>query len=61
LPLDAAGDDVLGRPLRVINVGLDLFARVLEDAGVPVLHGAWRPPAGDATVAALLARLADDD
>jgi hypothetical protein len=54
-------DDLLGQPLRVINLGLELFAQELEAEGVTVVHVDWRPPAGDARVAALLTRLADDD
>jgi hypothetical protein len=43
---------------RVVSVGLDLFARVLQQLDVPVVHIAWSPPAGgDARLAALLARL----
>ena len=52
--------DILGQELRVINVGLELFARALEWEGVAVVDVDWRPPAGDATVAALLARLEDE-
>ena len=52
--------DILGQELRVINVGLEVFALELEAAGVAVVHVEWQPPAGDATVAALLARLDDD-
>jgi hypothetical protein len=45
-------------PPRVVNVGLDLFARTLAALDVPVVHVDWRPPAGgDARLAALLARL----
>jgi len=50
-------DSVLGQPLRVINLGLEVFAAALEEEGASVLHVDWRPPAGDARVAALLARL----
>jgi len=56
-----SGDDVLGRPLAVINLGLEIFASDLEAAGVPVVHVDWRPPAGDTGTAALLARLVDED
>lgn len=49
---------LLGRPLRVISLGLEVFAEELERAGVTVVHVDWRPPAAD--VAALLARLDDD-
>lgn len=49
-----------GGPLRVVNLGLELFALELARAGVPVVHVDWRPPAGgDPRLAALLARLED--
>jgi hypothetical protein len=51
---------LLDRPLGVINLGLELFARELAAAGVPVVTVDWRPPAGgDARLAALLALVAD--
>ena len=50
---------VLDQPLRVVNMGLELFASELETAGVSVVHVDWRPPAGGPQVAALLARLDD--
>jgi hypothetical protein len=57
----ARRDALLDRPLRVINLGLELFADELAAAGVPVVSVDWRPPAGgDARLAALLARLDDD-
>lgn len=46
-------------PLRVINLGLELFAEALEADGVRVVHVEWRPPAGGADMAALLALLDD--
>jgi hypothetical protein len=52
--------DLLGGELRVINVGLEVFALELEAAGVAVVHVEWQPPAGDAAVAALLERRDDD-
>ena len=52
---------VLGDVLRVVNVGLEVFAVELEAAGAVVIHVDWRPPAGGAAVAALLARLDDAD
>ena len=54
-------DRLLERPLLVINIGLEVFAQELEAEGVAVIQVDWRPPAGDPSVAALLARLADDD
>jgi FdrA protein len=53
-------DSLLDRPLRVINLGLEVFAEALEAEGVSIVHVDWRPPAGDVGVAALLARLHDD-
>ena len=53
------GAGVLGEALRVVNVGLEVFAVDLEAAGAAVVHVDWRPPAGGAAVAALLARLDD--
>jgi hypothetical protein len=50
---------LLGQPLRVISLGLEVFAEELERDGVVVVHVDWRPPAGTADVAALLARLDD--
>jgi FdrA protein len=51
---------LLARPPRVINLGLEVFARETEAAGVAVVHVDWRPPAGPPDVAALLARLDDE-
>jgi len=52
---------LLGQPLRVINLGLEVFASELEAEGASVVHVDWRPPgSGDPAVAALLARLEDD-
>ena len=52
-------DTLFGQPLRVINVGLEVFASELESEGAVVIHVDWRPPAGGEHVAALLARLDD--
>ncbi|MFM9938519.1 MAG: hypothetical protein ACKVP7_03360 [Hyphomicrobiaceae bacterium] len=46
---------LLAGPPKVINVGLEGFARELESAGAPVVHVAWVPPArGDTKLARLL-------
>lgn len=43
---------------KVVNVGLEGFARDLRDAGAAVIHVDWSPSAGgDPKMAALLARL----
>jgi hypothetical protein len=53
-------DDLQG-PVRVVNVGLELFAETLAADGVEVIHVDWRPPAGgDPRLAALLAALDDE-
>ncbi len=44
--------------LRVVNLGLELFANDLRSLGVPVVQVDWRPPAGgDRKMASLLQRL----
>ncbi len=53
-----AVDDLLRSPLRVVNVGLEAFARDLEAQGVDVVQVDWTPPAGgDPRLAELLAKL----
>ncbi len=53
---------VLGETLRVINIGLEDFARNLREAGVEVVQVDWRPPTGgDPRLAAILAGLDDED
>jgi hypothetical protein len=53
--------DLFAGPLRVVNLGLGLFAETLAADGVTVVHVDWRPPAGgDPRLAALLAALDDE-
>ncbi len=53
-----AVESLLRGPLKVINVGLEGFARELTDREVENVHVAWSPPAGgDPDLVALLARL----
>jgi FdrA protein len=48
----------LNSELRVVNLGLELFANDLRSLGVPVVQVDWRPPAGgDRKMASLLQRL----
>ena len=55
---DGHRDSLLGRPLKVINVGLEGFAKDLERQGVAVVRLDWRPPAGgDPNLADLLSKL----
>jgi hypothetical protein len=57
-PRRAAVRSLLGGPPRVVNIGLEVFARELERLGVSQVHVDWRPPAGaDPRQASLLARL----
>ncbi len=37
---------LLNSPLRVVNVGLESFARDFQRLGIPVVQVDWRPPAG---------------
>jgi FdrA protein len=49
-------------PLRVINIGIEVFAEDLAAEGVQVVHLDWRPPGGgDRRLAALLSRLEDEE
>jgi hypothetical protein len=51
-------NDLLERPLQVINVGLEGFAEELAAEGVEVVHVDWTPPAGgDVELANLLSKL----
>ncbi|HEY7650232.1 MAG TPA: DUF1116 domain-containing protein [Methylomirabilota bacterium] len=51
---------LLGDAPRVVSLGLDLFARELEQVGVPVAQVDWRPPAhADPALLAALRRLED--
>ena len=50
--------DLSGKPLRVINVGLELFEESLTAQGGQVVQVDWRPPAGgDERLAKLLEKL----
>jgi hypothetical protein len=50
---------LLAGPVRVVNIGLELFAEELEGQGVAVTRVAWQPPAGgDPALVAALERLA---
>jgi len=50
--------DLLHEELKVINIGLELFAAPLEEQGVEVVQVSWKPPAeGDAELAGILDQL----
>lgn len=56
------GTFFFAEPLRVINIGIELFAEDLQAEGVQVVHLDWRPPSGgDARFAAMLATVEDED
>jgi hypothetical protein len=53
-------DFILGRPLRVINLGIEGFAADLSEVGVNVVHVDWQPPAGGSPgMLALLERITE--
>ncbi|MBL6928190.1 MAG: fdrA domain protein [Rhodospirillales bacterium] len=54
--------NALPAELRVINIGLSVFADDLRADEVDVVQLDWRPPTGgDSRLATLLASLDDDD
>jgi hypothetical protein len=51
-------NDLLEKPLKVINVGLKGFAKELNQQGVDVVQLDWAPPAGgDPKLADILSKL----
>lgn len=55
-------NNALPNELRVINIGLAVFADDLRADEVDVVQLDWRPPiGGDSRLASLLAGLDDDD
>ncbi len=48
---------LLRSQLRVINIGLPVFAEELQAAEIPVVQLDWRPPVADPRIRALLAKL----
>ncbi len=51
-------EELLAGPVIVINVGLNQFARNMEEQGVEVVQVDWTPPAsGDKEMMDLLDRL----
>ncbi len=51
-------NEFLDAPLKVINVGLEEFARELDEQNVDVVQVDWAPPAaGDPKLADLLSKL----
>ena len=51
-------ENILNTPLRVVNMGLDIFSKDLETAGVGVTQLDWKPPAhGDTELCDIYAEL----
>ncbi len=51
-------DKLLQSEVRVINIGLESFARDLQARETPVIHIDWSPPAvSNARIADLLSKL----
>ena len=49
---------LLSKPLKIINIGLEIFHESLLTQGVEVLQVDWRPPAGgDEKLARILEKL----
>ena len=49
---------MLSKRLKIVNLGLSLFAESLEERGVPVVHVDWKPPAGgDSRLAGLIRKI----
>ncbi len=52
--------DLFDKKLKVINIGLESFARNMQNEGVEVVQLEWTPPAGgDEEMASLLDMLED--
>lgn len=59
-PMKPSVTKIFGQPIKVINLGLSMFADNLRTDGIEVVHVDWRPPAGgDARLANILAALED--
>ena len=39
-------DALLAGPRGIVNVGVAMFAEILESKGTAVIHVDWQPPAG---------------
>jgi len=40
----AKASKLFGSPLKVINIGLDVFYQALKDQGVEAVQVSWKPP-----------------
>ncbi len=51
-------EKLFNKELKVINIGIEMFADDLEKQNVDVIHVDWRPPAGgDLDILKLLEKL----
>jgi len=49
---------LIGTPVKVVNVGLEMFTNDLAQQGIDVVQVDWKPPAGgDPQLAKLLSKL----
>ena len=52
------GKTVLQDKINIINIGVETFAKELQELGIPVIHLDWQPSAsGDSEIAALLSKM----
>mgnify|MGYP001185336196 FL=1 len=50
--------NLLGKPLKILNIGLEKFSKELKEDKTPVTQLDWKPPAGgDRELAKLLSKL----
>ncbi len=55
---DSPIKNLIGSPVKVVNVGLDMFASDLKRQSIDVIQVDWKPPAGgDPKLAKLLSKL----
>jgi hypothetical protein len=53
--MDDTKDSLLQEKVKVVNIGLELFAESLKQQGVETAHVAWQPPArGDSELMKIL-------
>ncbi len=53
-----APKQLIDAPMKVVNVGLEMFANDLEKQGVQVVQVDWKPPAnGNPELARILSKL----
>ncbi|MFQ5911440.1 MAG: fdrA domain protein [Thermoplasmata archaeon] len=41
---EAKASKLFGTPLKVINIGLEVFYQALKDQGVEAVQVSWKPP-----------------